>query len=99
MAFRFRHKKAHLTYRGHLPFDTFFPWFQTRVRNISIWSFVHETGHGDTNYDHTHFYFATTKSTDIRDARFFDWEGVHPHIQPVTTSQHERKIYHEYHKK
>lgn len=103
MSFRFRNKKAHLTYRGHLPHVQFLRWFQelTPSNATKYYSFVHENGHADseTNYEHTHFYFSKEKSLDFRDPRCFDFNGVHPHIQLVKDSAHERKIYHDYHKK
>jgi len=100
--FRLRGKSFHLTYRGHVDKDKLF-----RVvggeSGLEYWSVVWEHGthreDGEQPYAHTHFYFRSRTRLQRRCARAFDIEGTHPHIQKVSTQEHEARIYYEYHRK
>lgn len=51
---------------------------------------------GSDGYDHTHALFEFTRKFSTRDARFFDFDGIHPHVKPVLTTLHLRRILDEY---
>jgi len=85
MAFRFCAKRLHLTYAGHLGLDdepgSLFS-FLCGLAEVECYSFVHEKGHAGDNpedaYDHTHAFVQWKKRVETRNARFFDFNGVHP---------------------
>jgi len=61
-------------------------------------------GENDANptpegYDHTHFAFACRNKFQSRNARIFDFNGLHPHIQPIKDHVHAQRLFHEYHRK
>jgi len=93
MAFRFCAKRLHLTYAGHLGLDdepgSLFS-FLCGLAEVECYSFVHEKGHAGDNpedaYDHTHAFVQWKKRVETRNARFFDFNGVHPHLQKITTT-------------
>lgn len=112
--FRFRQRGAHLTYKGHIPFDRITSMLtgeiskvQGHCQSLKWFSFVHERGQPDGSqderYDHTHVAWEWEKAIDRSNARIFDIthneEAVHPHIQLFTNSAHKQLIYDDYHKK
>lgn len=106
MAFRFSGKRVHLTYAGHLSFDeedgSLFTFLAT-MGEVECYSLVHEAGHaaGEEGeaYDHTHAYFQWKKRVETRNARYFDFNGIHPHVQRIKDDHHATTIYETYHHK
>jgi len=104
--FRFASKRVHLTYAGHLSLDdepgSLFS-FLGGLGEVECFSVVHEAGHAQGEegeaYDHTHAFFQWKKRLNTRNARYFDFVGVHPHIQTVRDDHHATTIYESYHHK
>lgn len=82
--YRLRCAKVHLTYRTHLDQDRFLEFIRTKGATKML-SFVHEEGDDEeehpTPYLHTHVFLWFQKRLDTVDARYFDFEDIHPHIQ------------------
>jgi len=53
-----------------------------------------------TPYQHTHFAFEiVAKRIDQKNPRYFDYQGVHPHIQKINSPKHAEIIFTKYHRK
>lgn len=105
----------HLTYRTYVDPERLLDLVGGR-EILKYWSIVWELGlHGKSAegeeeaipYEHTHFYFHSTKRIQTRDCRHFDiacpgGQAIHPHIQiifPKVLKLHEGRIYWRYHRK
>lgn len=95
--FRFSCKSVHLTYKTHIDPKTLLLWFKTK-HDLDMYSIVNENGHGDReeptegdeaiDYPHTHALLIFPTRFQTRNQRFWDYEGIHPHINPLTTKTH-----------
>lgn len=112
--FRLAAKSIHLTYRTHVDFERLRSFIVARIGSLKWWSIVHENGHGatadpestnpyegedDRGYEHTHFAFECHNKVQTRNARFFDFEGIHCHIRTIDKPVHAQRIFHLYHLK
>lgn len=99
-SFRLQGNIFHLTYRDHIQPE---PLLDVVGGGVSLryWSIVWELGSHDAGqpYAHTHFFFRSAAKLSKRSARCFDVNGIHPHIQRVSNTVHEGRIYHLYHRK
>lgn len=86
--FRFNCKGAHLTYRTHINLEGLHDHIVAIGGQLRWFSGVHETSHGETPYDHSHFAFEFMRKVDINAERRFDFEGIHPNIQKWTGMKH-----------
>lgn len=84
---RLQGKKFHLTYKTHINHDKIRLKLQEQNELVN-WSIVHEEGHEDTPYEHTHALVEFREKIRTSDARVFDIEDIHPNINPVTTKAH-----------
>ena len=104
--FRCNAKAVHVTYRGWIDHETILALFRSKG-DVVWYSIVHEAGHGAneageeaaTPYNHTHVAVGYARKLDIKSARAFDIDGVHPHIQTIKSPKHSLLIFDEYHKK
>lgn len=87
--FRFQGKRILLTYKGHLDKVALAEFIQRKLKCPAQVKICHETG--DTGYKHTHCAVQSPKKPNIRDATFFDYEGVHPNIKPPRDNDHWRE--------
>jgi hypothetical protein len=85
---------VHLTYPTHLVFEDWMK-FVTDPKDLGLglvvleYSMVHEIGdEDDAGYEHTHILVKFQNSIDTRNARYFDFTSLHPHIKRVTNSTH-----------
>lgn len=62
-------------------------WIKKKVPHWSYICIGHETG--ETGYEHTHAFWKSKKKKDIKNARFFDWNDIHPQLQPHKSPEHE----------
>ena len=86
MAYRLTASKYHLTYKTHLNYDTWLANVMPTYGDLKMWSFVHEVGDENednpTPYAHTHIFVwrSMNKPFDSINARYFDVDDEHPHI-------------------
>lgn len=80
-------KRFLLTYKSHLPKETFKDYLNS-LRAVEELYIAHENGKEDKEcpYEHTHVAVAFMDTVKTRDPRFFDYEGIHPHIGPIKGS-------------
>lgn len=85
--FRFQNQKCLLTYRTHLPKDRLREFLFKMCKHKSKIYIAHENGVGDevTPYEHTHVVCNFGFAKQSKNARFLDFEGVHPHISLIKT--------------
>lgn len=98
MSYILSNRRIHLTYTHiHLSEEQIQSIIGLIERfKIVRWSWVHETGkHKDEeeDHDHTHIYIRTKEPMRTESSRYFDIDGVHPHIDPVLDDRHERNIW------
>lgn len=80
MSFRFQGKRVFLTYASHLDKQAFSAWINEKQKTVELY-IAHETG--STTYEHSHVLVWFGKKVDTTNARFFDYEEIHPNIQRV----------------
>lgn len=85
--FRFQACKGLLTYKTHLNKEDYIKWFAIKTKQTpSFIRVAHETGEDET-YNHSHVVFQTPKNIDTVSERFFDYEGIHPHIKKLASKK------------
>jgi len=90
--FRIQNKMLHLTYDGHIDFDSWIVFVSspksktTLGLQISEFSMVHETG--ESGYQHSHILVKFLNAVKSINPRIFDFNGIHPNIKKVTTPTH-----------
>lgn len=84
--FRFQNQKALLTYKTHLDKNALGGMLSMLSDKTKAIYIAHENGVGDsiTPYEHTHVVIDFGKRIDKKDARFLDFNGIHPHISKIT---------------
>lgn len=95
--FRINQKKFHVTYKTHIDQEQLLDFFRGK-RDLSRYSVVWEIGDEGNDYEHTHALVEFSKPFESRDARCFDFQGIHPNIQSVTSEKHWENTW-EYHEK
>lgn len=84
--FRFDNQRVHLTYKSHLDKEAFKSWCKEDLGALEI-HIAHETGHEDTPYDHSHVIVEWGRRFQTKTSRRFDYNGIHPHIKPITSRE------------
>lgn len=97
MAFRLQAQCVHLTYKGWLDQKQWSDHFYPQHGEPKLFSFVHETGDEEHDYDHTHICVEWRKNFDSTNPRVYDFDCVHPHIKKVQSLKHKRTIVIKYH--
>ena len=99
--FRFSSQGAHFTISGHVEPGLILAMLRSKqpTKPLRWYSICWETSDEANAYDHTHFACEWQTRLDIRDARAFDINGVHPHLAKITGRAHAIQIYDIYHKK
>lgn len=98
--FQLHCKKLHLTYKSWIPHEAMLEWLKHLVGPLNWYSIVWEEGHSQENpYRHTHVAFEASRAVTTGSQRHFDFQGVHPNIQPIKTKDHAGVIFNTYHKK
>ena len=90
-AFRFSAKSVFLTYKTHLDKERLNRFFKDIAHERSVPTYMlrcyiaHEAGTADTitPYLHTHVLLKFNVNIDTKNCRFFDFNGIHPHISKV----------------
>lgn len=102
--FRLACEKLHLTYKGHVDFQTWKDFYLSTWGETKLYSFVHEVGdeHEDcpTPYEHTHIFLWMKKRFDTTNPRFFDiaeLDSPHPNYQNKRSLEWARTICLKYH--
>lgn len=86
-SFNFQAVKAHFTYRGWCEFGRM-RTFLDSFGEIRALSMVHEEGHSTgVRYRHTHVAVCWKKKVRSKNARVFDFEGIHPHVKMIKNEQ------------
>jgi len=103
--FRFNGEKAHFTYKSHMD-PTSIHTLMKSFGPLKIYSFVHEIGDEDEEgypedhvcpYEHTHVFCWWKKRLDICNARAWDLDDIHPHLQPSKGMMWAKGIVMKYH--
>lgn len=91
--FKFQNTAAMLTYATHIPKEEYMLWLKKKMkRAFKFLRMAHEApdhseegeeGSAKTPYEHTHVVFRLEQRFVTENARFFDWEGIHPHIMNI----------------
>lgn len=92
-SFKMKNQKIMLTYKTHLPKQEFIEWLSNKVKGqckIKWIRCAHESGDRKNNYLHTHVLVDFGKQYQCESCRFFDYEGIHPHIKKVKNMKHWR---------
>lgn len=84
--FRFQSKRILLTYKGHLDKPSLAEFIQRKLKCPAEVKICHEVG--ESGYKHTHCAVKSPKKPNIRNANFFDFEGVHPNILAPSSNDH-----------
>lgn len=88
--FRLAAKRLLLTYKTHVNKEGISEWL--RLRGAGTVYVAWETGHEDTPYEHSHIFTEHGDRWQTRNARYFDWEGIHPHIEVIRSRVHHERI-------
>ncbi len=97
VSFRLQSQCVHLTYKGHLDVDLWKAHFYPKHGDPKLFSFVHESSDKEVAYDHTHVCVEWIKNFDSTNARVYDFDDIHPHIQKVISLKHKKTIVVVYH--
>lgn len=84
--FRLQNKFVMLTYKTHLDKNNFLGWLEELISptyKLKSAEIAHETGDENCPYEHTHVVIEFNKALQTRNCRKFDYENIHPHIQPI----------------
>lgn len=85
--FRLQNQFLLLTYKTHIDKAEFKAWVAQRVScNVKHCIIAHEKASSLTQYEHSHIYLAFDKAFQTRNARFFDFNDIHPNIKKVVTN-------------
>lgn len=86
--FRFQNQKAMFTYKTHIDKVAWDTWVKGKIPRTRRVYIAHENGEGDeiTPYEHTHIVVDFGEVFQTQNVRYFDWEGIHPHISKIKTS-------------
>lgn len=102
MPFHFQARKVHLTYKNHLPMLTLMSHLKDIGGEFKLYSIVHEIGEEDedtpTPYEHTHVFIWWKNKFQSKNARVFDYNGIHPNIQTQKSIKWAKTICMDYHK-
>lgn len=85
-SFRLQSKKLMLTYRGHLDKHDLASFLALKFSSNLEFKICHEEG--STGYLHTHALVSLDKTPDIKNNRFFDFNGAHPNIAVPKSVRH-----------
>lgn len=87
--FRFQNISAILTYKTHINKEEYIKWFTEKTKEVPKFiRLAHEVGtHSEEveEYEHTHVVFVMVNKINTTSERYFDYEGIHPHIKALTT--------------
>ena len=83
--FRFQNQKCMLTYKTHVNKDDYKNFIVNKFQNYKRLYIAHENGVNDpkTPYEHSHVVIDFGRRIDTRNARAFDFGGIHPHISKI----------------
>jgi len=80
--FRFANQYVLLTYKTHLPKLEVREYFDKHF-SVKTLEIAHEKGDNqETPYEHTHIVINFGRQFHSQNARIFDLNGIHPHVQP-----------------
>lgn len=92
--FRFRGRFVHLIYKNHICIECFRETFDKVLKNREYkLKVAWETADKDHEYPHTHVLLFIDKKVDKKNSRCFDVGDIHPHIKPISTSEHFIRTY------
>lgn len=90
--FRLSNQKILLTYKTHIDKETLISRIRdivsSQCKEIRFMRVAHETADEENPYEHTHMVCDFGKAFQSRNARIFDIDGIHPHINPIKTIPH-----------
>ena len=84
--FRFQSQYIHLTYGTHINVGKLRSFL--RKKSDHCCKIAHESGDEHHNYLHTHCLCYFVRHIDTRNERYFDFDGIHPHIRKINDSNH-----------
>jgi len=86
--FRLQNKRFHLTYPAHLNANGWLKYMESKGREPLNYSIVNETGTEENKHEHCHILISFKKIVRSINPRVFDYNGLHPHIKLVKTTNH-----------
>jgi len=89
--FRIQNQRFFLTYKTHIPKESIVEFFQEK--NAKETNVAHEVASSETDYEHSHVFVDFGKSYQSRNARVFDFNGIHPNIKLIKTAKHLERIW------
>jgi len=93
--FKLQNKNYHLTYKTHIDEHELLDYLNSK-NEVANHSIVQETS--KDGYKHTHALISFKVAPNKTDARYFDYDGIHPNIVKVVGVKHIRNIV-KYHQK
>lgn len=87
--FRLQLKKGKLilTYKTHLDKTKYTNWLLNKGKKCSVWV-AHENADQNNPYAHSHVLIMYEVAMQTTNARYFDYENIHPNIKKIITKQH-----------
>lgn len=88
--FNIQHTRFMLTYKTHLRKSELHDFIESKTKHTSF-VFIrsaHENADDKNPYPHTHCLVQVKMKKQSKDPRTFDYKGIHPHIQLISTNGH-----------
>ena len=92
--FRIKTQRLLLTYKTHLDKELFIAHFERKLREslkipigdnvYEICRLGHENGDPNEPYEHTHVVMILNKCLETTNARYFDYNDIHPNIKAIS---------------
>ena len=79
--------KLILTYKTHLPKEEFTQWILKKGKSCKVWV-AHETADPNNPYEHSHVLIWYDEKFETRNARYFDFNEIHPNIKKIINKSH-----------
>lgn len=84
--------KLILTYKTHLPKDLFKQWLLQKGKQCKCWV-AHENADQSNPYEHSHVLIMYDENIDTANARYFDFNEIHPNIKKIVTKTHLTNVF------
>lgn len=82
-----RKGKLILTYKSHLPKEDYCAWLLQKGKSLRAWV-AHENADENNPYEHSHVLIMYEENFETRNARYFDYNAIHPNIKKIVTKKH-----------
>lgn len=90
--FRVQNQRIHITYKTHLNKEKYKAWAKDDLR-VKDCHMAHEEADKHHPYKHTHVILKWPSIFQSRNARRFDYQGIHPNLKPITSKRQLKHTY------